>query len=63
MADPWEFGSRDYSSLPSFVSKFPLPPSLFYFTHLQPEGLLTEMESQAKLSQQHLVKSSKLIPK
>ena len=49
-----ESGPRDYSSLPSFFSSPSLSFSAFSnFTHLQPDGLLTEMESQAQLLQQH----------
>ena len=49
-----ESGPRDYSSLPSFFSSPSLSFSAFsHFTHLQPDGLLTEMESQAQLLQQH----------
>jgi len=49
--------------LPAFLLFLSLPPSLFYFTHFQRDGLQTEMASQAKLSQQHLLgKPSKPIP-
>ena len=64
-----ESGPRDYSSLPSFFSSPSLSFSAFSnFTHLQPDGLLTEMESQAQLLQQHPpsslsgAKSSNLFP-
>ena len=46
-----ESGPRDYS----YLSSFPLPPSSSFspFSHFIRLQLLTEMESQAQLSQQH----------